>query len=124
MQRSIKFSRLLRKRQTDAEKKLWHKLRNRSLNGVKFRRQHSIDKYVLDFYSPDQKLGIELDGSHHLTKFGKVRDLVCCLLLTSIHTKKKYSSLRIYLHKLPVNRVFLGFRKFQFLSNKCSELWI
>ncbi|HEV7424173.1 MAG TPA: endonuclease domain-containing protein, partial [Candidatus Paceibacterota bacterium] len=43
---------------------LWKELRNRKL-GIKFRRQHPIDKFILDFYAPEIKLGIELDGSAH-----------------------------------------------------------
>ncbi len=52
----------LRRNQTDAEKKLWLILRNRQLMGTKFRRQISIGKYILDFYSPEYKLSIEADG--------------------------------------------------------------
>jgi very-short-patch-repair endonuclease len=44
--------RKLRKNQTDAEKKLWTLLRNRQLDGIKFRRQFSIGSYILDFYCP------------------------------------------------------------------------
>ena len=55
----------LRRNQTDAEKVLWHHLRNRQLNGIKFLRQYSVGPYILDFYSPKHKLAIELDGVHH-----------------------------------------------------------
>jgi len=51
---------------TDAEKLLWRHMRNRQLNGIKFRRQHPVDKFILDFYSHECKLAIELDGSQHL----------------------------------------------------------
>ncbi|MDD5686359.1 MAG: endonuclease domain-containing protein [Elusimicrobia bacterium] len=64
----------LRKNQTDAERKLWFILRNRSLSGVKFRRQFSIGRYILDFYSPVYKLGIEADGGQHYEDEGKKRD--------------------------------------------------
>ena len=57
--------RQLRKEQTFCEKILWQYLRNRSLKGVKFRRQYSIDNYVIDFYCPKIKLAIELDGNIH-----------------------------------------------------------
>jgi len=56
--------RYLRKKETKAEKMLWQKLRNKNLN-VKFRRQYPIENYILDFYAPSIKLGIELDGSIH-----------------------------------------------------------
>ena len=57
-------ARYLRHEETKAEKMLWKEIRNRKL-GIKFRRQHPIDKFILDFYAPEIKLGIELDGSPH-----------------------------------------------------------
>jgi very-short-patch-repair endonuclease len=56
----------LRHEPTPAEAKLWAYLRASKLEGVKFRRQHAIGRYVVDFCSPSQKLIIELDGSQHL----------------------------------------------------------
>jgi very-short-patch-repair endonuclease len=50
--KNIGRCRRLRKNQTDAEKKLWTLLRNRQLDGIKFRRQFSIGSYILDFYCP------------------------------------------------------------------------
>jgi very-short-patch-repair endonuclease len=58
-------ARQLRSAQTDAETLLWHLLRNRSLCGYKFRRQHPVGRYILDFYCHDAGLAIELDGSGH-----------------------------------------------------------
>ncbi len=55
----------LRKNQTPQEVLLWAKLRKTQL-GFKFKRQHSVGPYILDFYCPDKKLAIELDGSQHL----------------------------------------------------------
>ncbi len=57
--------RLLRQNQTYLEEILWTHLRNRKCLGIKFRRQYSIDQYVIDFYSPEIKLAIELDGNVH-----------------------------------------------------------
>jgi very-short-patch-repair endonuclease len=57
--------RKLRNNQTKAEKILWEYLRNRKINGKKFRRQYSINNYVLDFYCVENKLCIELDGGIH-----------------------------------------------------------
>jgi len=54
----------LRQEQTPEENILWHHIRNRKL-GLKFRRQYSVGGYVLDFYCPEVKLAIELDGSQH-----------------------------------------------------------
>ncbi len=63
----------LRKNQTKQEETLWQEIRNRKL-GVKFRRQYSVGGYVLDFYCPEVKLAIELDGSQHFEKENKMYD--------------------------------------------------
>ncbi|HWW99877.1 endonuclease domain-containing protein [Collimonas sp.] len=55
----------LRKTMTDAERKLWHRLRGQQL-GVKFRRQHPFGDYVLDFICVERCLVIEVDGSQHI----------------------------------------------------------
>lgn len=59
-------ARELRKNLTPAEKKLWAYLRGNKLHGIKFRRQHALGNYIVDFCSVKQKLIIELDGSQHL----------------------------------------------------------
>ena len=59
------YARELRHRTTEAEQKLWALLRNRRLKGKKFRRQHAIANYVVDFYCNESKLAIELDGNFH-----------------------------------------------------------
>ncbi|MDP2691050.1 MAG: endonuclease domain-containing protein [bacterium] len=56
----------LREDATRAEKLLWEKLKSRQLNGHKFRRQHGIGRYVVDFYHGKTRTIIELDGSVHL----------------------------------------------------------
>jgi DNA repair protein RecO (recombination protein O) len=59
-------SRELRKNQTDVERKLWHHLSQKQLEGYRFRRQHPIgDKYIVDFICLESKLVIELDGGQH-----------------------------------------------------------
>jgi very-short-patch-repair endonuclease len=55
----------LRKRLTPAEATLWSALKKSKLNGRKFRRQHSVGNYVLDFYCVDESLAVELDGQVH-----------------------------------------------------------
>jgi very-short-patch-repair endonuclease len=50
---------------TPAEDQLWHAIRNRRLNGAKFRRQHAIDAFIVDFVCIEQMLIIEVDGSVH-----------------------------------------------------------
>ena len=60
----------LRNRLTPAEAKLWSLLKNSQLDKRKFRRQHSVGPYVLDFYCPSERLCIELDGATHFTDGG------------------------------------------------------
>jgi len=64
----------LRANQTNAEKKLWEFLRNKELDGFKFNRQHSIGPYILDFYCPEFRFGIELDGNQHNENESKIYD--------------------------------------------------
>ena len=62
---NVNRARNLRVGQTDAEQMLWYHLRNRRLNGWKFRRQHEIGRYIADFVCPDAGLIVELDGGQH-----------------------------------------------------------
>jgi very-short-patch-repair endonuclease len=55
----------LRARLTPEESYLWSFLQRRKLRGRKFRRQHSVGPYILDFYCPEEKLAVELDGASH-----------------------------------------------------------
>ena len=59
------FRKYLRNNSTAAEASFWTILKNKQVGGLKFRRQHSVGKYVLDFYCPEIKLCIELDGDPH-----------------------------------------------------------
>jgi very-short-patch-repair endonuclease len=59
------LSRNLRKRQTDAENLLWRHLRKKQLEGLKFRRQHPIGKFVVDFVCLERQLILEIDGGQH-----------------------------------------------------------
>lgn len=56
----------LRNNLTSAEATLWKSLQRKQLKGRKFRRQHSIENYIVDFYCASEKLIIELDGAYHL----------------------------------------------------------
>ena len=67
-------ARELRTKQTDAETLLWYFLRNRDFCGIKFRRQHPVDGYIVDFYCHEAKLAIELDGSGHAEDERKLYD--------------------------------------------------
>jgi very-short-patch-repair endonuclease len=64
-------ARELRKGQTDAEALLWLLLRDRRLAGFKFRRQHPVPPYVLDFYCHEKRLAVELDGGQHAEQVTK-----------------------------------------------------
>ena len=61
-------ARLLRHGMTEAERVLWNELKNRKMNGMKFRRQHPIHYYIADFYCHEKKLIIEVDGGIHKNK--------------------------------------------------------
>lgn len=65
---------LLRNYPTPWEQKLWNHLKGRQLDGFKFRRQQGIENYVVDFFCPEGKLIIELDGSGHLNPRKKKED--------------------------------------------------
>ena len=61
-------ARRLRRNQTDAERVLWFRLRDRRLNGLKFRRQMPIKSYVVDFCCESARLVIEIDGGQHVER--------------------------------------------------------
>jgi len=63
--RQIALARKLRRSQTDAEKALWARLKNKQLEGVKFRRQQPLGSYVVDFVSFEKKIIVEVDGGQH-----------------------------------------------------------
>ena len=68
------FAKEMRQAPTDAEARLWFFLRNRRLGGFKFRRQHAIDRYIVDFISVDARLVVELDGGQHGDIFAREND--------------------------------------------------
>jgi len=67
-------ARSLRKNPTKAEEILWKHLRERQMEGVKFRRQHPARDYVIDFFSNEIKLVIEVDGEYHDEKLQSFED--------------------------------------------------
>jgi very-short-patch-repair endonuclease len=77
----------LRKNSTKAELLLWKQLRGKKLNDTKFKRQFGVDKYVLDFYCPEVKLAIELDGEPHTGKDAIEYDKIRTAFLNSIGIK-------------------------------------
>ena len=64
----------LRTTSTDSEKILWQKLKAKKFHGLKFRRQHPINQFIVDFYCDELKLVIELDGGYHNIPEVKERD--------------------------------------------------
>ncbi|WCN13619.1 DUF559 domain-containing protein [Marinomonas mediterranea] len=76
----------LRSNMTWPEQRLWHRIRSKQL-GVRFRRQFGIGNYIVDFYSPEKRLVIELDGESHFTVQGKQYDLKRDHYLNSIGIK-------------------------------------
>ena len=64
----------LRKNSTEVEKKLWKRLQNRKFEGLKFRRQHPISRFIVDFYCHEKLLVIEVDGGIHEEAKVKERD--------------------------------------------------
>jgi very-short-patch-repair endonuclease len=70
----VATARRLRRDQTDPERLLWSRLRNKQIGGRKFRRQVPIGRYIADFCCPEAKLVIELDGGGHSADDARRRD--------------------------------------------------
>ncbi len=83
----INFRKQLRNNSTSAEATLWNHLKNSQLENRKFRRQHSIENYILDFYCPSEKLAIELDGNDHFTGYGQTHDEIRDKFLNNLNIK-------------------------------------
>ena len=66
----------LRNNLTPAEAALWSALKNKQLKGRKFIRQHSIEKYIADFYCPSENLIVELDGQVHFNDVAAENDAI------------------------------------------------
>lgn len=72
--RNYRRARTLRRDATEAEKRLWRLLRSRQFADLKFRRQHPLGPFVLDFYCAKARLAIELDGGQHNEPTGIAAD--------------------------------------------------
>ena len=66
--------RILRRNQSDAERLIWHYLRSKQFYGLKFFRQYGIGLYILDFYCPERRLAIEIDGGQHAKENQEIID--------------------------------------------------
>jgi len=83
----IRYRKFLRNNSTFAEIRLWTYIKNKQLSGRKFRRQHSIDNFILDFYCPSERIAIELDGGYHNTPKQSEKDKERDLILKSYRIK-------------------------------------
>jgi very-short-patch-repair endonuclease len=87
----------MRNEQTDAERKLWMCLRTRQVNGLKFRRQHPIGRYIVDFCCSERYLVVELDGGHHASQAQADQRR------TAFLAQRGYRVLRFWDHEVLVN---------------------
>jgi very-short-patch-repair endonuclease len=89
--------RLLRNNMPPAEQIVWERLRNRQVEGCKFRRQYSIDVFVVDFYATELKLAIEIDGDSHFQDRVQVYDYERQSFLESKGTHfLRFTNLQVY----------------------------
>ena len=79
--------RTLRNTLTPAEATLWNALKGDQVAGRKFRRQHSIGADVLDFYCPEERLAVELDGAGHFTASGNLHDAARTVYLNGLEIR-------------------------------------
>lgn len=70
LKKTIPLRRRLRRNQTPAEKLFWSKILNKQFKGLKFIKQHGIDRYIVDFCCRSKKIIIEIDGDSHATNQG------------------------------------------------------
>jgi very-short-patch-repair endonuclease len=70
----FEFARQNRKAPTESEDFLWCFLKKKQLGGFRFRRQHPIGNYILDFYCHEALVGIEIDGAYHLSTYQQEYD--------------------------------------------------
>ncbi|MDM1754632.1 endonuclease domain-containing protein [Acinetobacter towneri] len=99
--KNLKYNaRQLRNNMTEAEQKLWLRLRQKQILGLQFYRQKPILNFIVDFYCPAASLIIECDGSQHLNEKGLQYDLVRDQALTQLNlTVLRFNNLQI-LHEL------------------------
>lgn len=87
----------LRNNMPPAEKILWDKLRRRQLEDCKFRRQYSINAFVVDFYAPEIKLAIEVDGESHFVDGAQSYDQERDTFLKGVGTRiLRFTNTQVY----------------------------
>jgi len=104
------FRKNLRNNLTPAEAKLWKVIQRSQLEGRKFRRQHSIGNFIVDFYCPQEKLAIELDGQGHFTVSGSESDCKRDQYLKNLNitvlrfeNKKVFENIELVLEEIKMN---------------------
>ena len=80
-----KKRRALRRAMPSSEVLVWSKLRARQIHGRKFRRQYSVGSYVIDFYCPELKLAVEIDGDSHAGETAEIHDRQRQFFIESYH---------------------------------------
>ncbi|MEN8154880.1 MAG: endonuclease domain-containing protein [Acidobacteriota bacterium] len=89
--------RILRKNQTEAENIFWELVRNKKFMRLKFRRQHQIGTYIVDFYCPSKRLIIEIDGKIHLNSGQREKDISRDQYLTELGNRiLRFTNEQIY----------------------------
>jgi very-short-patch-repair endonuclease len=110
-------ARELRRPLTPAEQMLWNELRGRRFAGIKFRRQHAVGHFILDFYCPEYRLAIELDGDTHLEQqeYDAIRTEViesfACHVIR-FRNEEIFDNLPAVLSRIRAVLTLLGSRKF------------
>ena len=107
------LARNLRRKQTDAERKLWLILRSRQFENSKFRRQEPIGKYIVDFVSLERELVIELDGGQHNLQSEMEKDEV----RTKWLEKKGFRVIRFWNNDVLQNIDGVAFKILEIISN-------
>ena len=107
------LARNLRRKQTDAERKLWLILRSRQFENSKFRRQEPIGKYIVDFVSLERELIIELDGGQHNQQSEMEKDEV----RTKWLEKKGFIVIRFWNNDVLQNIDGVAFKILEIISN-------
>jgi very-short-patch-repair endonuclease len=87
----------LRNNMPPAEKLIWNRLKGKQIEGCKFRRQYSISAFVVDFYVPELRLAIEIDGSSHVGAAAQAYDAERQTFLESKGTKfLRFTNQQVY----------------------------
>ena len=86
------WAREMRGQMTDAEMLLWKILRGRRIGNAKFRRQHPMGRYILDFYCHEKKFGIELDGGQHAENVNYDQRRDNWLLMQGVHVLRFWNN--------------------------------